>query len=140
MSDSKTLSISRRNALRGAAVATAASFAAPAIASATNLLTGSDGLRRYRGRFVLPGGREITGYFVAPRGRDKLDTVVVLHGDQGLDSRAEATANYFAASGKIAIVPDQRASRGVSPAELRKLAPKFGKLVAANGSVEYVAA
>ena len=142
MSESSNHSISRRNALRGVAVATAASFAAPGLASAAGALTGSDGLRRYRGRFALPGGRLIEGYFVAPSGRSGLDTVVVLHGDQGIDARAEAVANYFAASGKLVVVPDmpRTASRDAHVADLRGLAPNFGKRTLANGNVQYVAA
>lgn len=141
MSDSN-LSISRRNALRGAAVVTAAGFAAPGLAQAAGMLGVSGGLRTYTGRYALPGGKIIEGVFVAPAGRATLDTVVVLHGDQGIDARAEAMANYFAASGKLVVVPDlgRGAAREAKAAQMRALAPSFGKRGMANGNVEYVAA
>lgn len=145
MSESSNHSITRRGALRGAAVATAATLAAPGIASAAEVLGVSEGLRTYRGRYALPGGRIIEGYFVAPRSRGQLDTIVVLHGEQGVDARAQAVANYYAASGKLVVVPDMPATypnggRAAQVADLKKLAPNFGKRCMANGNVQFVAA
>lgn len=151
MSTIKPMSISRRGALQGLAVATAAGVAAPAMAN-ISLSEAADGLRTFNGRYALPGGRIVAGYFVSPRSSNGMapafDTVVVVPGAQGVDADARALANGYARAGKMVIVPDMVATyaglkslagRDAHIADLKALAPAFAKKAWANGNVEYVA-
>jgi len=143
-------SVSRRGVMTRVAVAAAAGMVAPGLAPAAHAALGTDdGLKVFKGRYALKGGRVIDGYFVAPRGKTNLDVVVLLHGEGGLDAGACALAHQYARAGKLAIVPDMRATySGVSAlagreahlADLKNLRAAFGGHLRANGKVEFVAA
>ena len=143
------ISVSRRGAMTGMAVAAAAGMVAPGLTPAARAAIGPDALKVFKGRYALKGGRVIDGYFVAPRGKADLDVVVLLHGEGGLDAGACALAHQYARAGKLAIVPDMPATyRGLTAlagrdahvADLKTMQAAFGSQMGANGKVEFVAA
>jgi hypothetical protein len=150
MSASHINSVSRRGVMTRMALAAAAGVAAPALAPAARAAVGSDdGLKAFKGRYALRGGRVIDGYFVAPRGKVNLDVVVVLHGENGFDAGARAAAHDYARAGKLAIVPDMPATyagldalagRDAHVADLKRLSGAFARHLRGNGKVEFVAA
>ena len=139
-------SISRRKAIGGMAAATAATVALPGMARAVG---GGSDLRVFRGRYVFHGDRMIDGYMVAPRGLTPIDTVVLLHGADGLDAAALATARRYAEAGRMVVMPDLAATyRGVSAlagreahvADIKRSAASFGRHMRGTGKVEVIAA
>jgi len=142
--------VSRRGAMTGMAVAAAAGMVAPGLTPAAQAAIGTgDGLKVFKGRYALKGGRVIDGYFVAPRGKSDLDIVVLLHGEGGLDAGACAQAHRYARAGKLAIVPDMPATytgaaalagRDARVADLKTLGAAFSGHLQASGKVEFVAA
>ena len=138
--------ISRRKAIGGMAAATAATVVLPGMAQAIGA-TGD--LNVFRGRYVFHGDRMVDGYVVSPRGFQPLDTVVLLHGADGLDAAALAAARRYAAAGKMVVVPDLPATyRGVSAlagrdghiADIKRGAASFGRHPRGTGRVEVIAA
>lgn len=150
MSASHINSVSRRGAISRMAVAAAAGMAAPVLAPAAHAVSGTeDGLRVFKGRYALRGGRVIDGYFVAPKGKTGLDVVVVLHGENGFDAGARALAHDYARAGKLAIVPDMPATyngltalagRDAHVADIKGMSRAFGGHLRGNGKVEFVSA
>ena len=142
MSTVRKVSITRRRALRGMAAA-AVGVAAPALANA--LPVSDANLRVLRCRYAVRHDRIVEGYFVSPRGTDSIDTVLLLPGTAGLDSAALATAKRYASTGKLVVLPDLAATyRGTAGrdgqiADMKRLAPKLGKLARGTGRVEIIA-
>jgi len=135
-------SISRRKAIGGMAAATAATVALPGIARA---MGGSGDLRVFRGKYVFHGDRMVDGYIVSPLGIGQLDTVILLHGANGLDAAALAAARLHASSGKMVVLPDLTkgkvlASREARIADLTRNAGAYGKHGRGSGRVEVIAA
>ena len=89
------------------AAATAATVALPGLARA---IDGGGDVKVFRGRYVFEGDRMIDGYMVSPRNTARLDTVVLLHGEGGLDAATLATARRYAGAGKMVVVPDLAAT------------------------------
>ena len=142
-------SVSRRGVMSRMAVAAAAGMVAPALTPVARAAGSADGLKAFKGRYALRGGRIIDGYFVAPSNAANLDVVVVLHGENGFDAAARALAHDHARAGKLAIVPDMPATyRGVSAlagrdahvADIKALRDAFGRHLRGNGKVEFVSA
>jgi len=143
-------SISRRGAIGRMAVAATAGIIAPALAPIARAADGTDGgLKIFKGRYALRGGRVIDGYFVAPRNKMAMDVVVVLHGENGFDVGARALAHDYARAGKLAIVPDIPATyRGIAAlagrdahvADIKAMRDAFGRHLRGNGKVEFVSA
>jgi carboxymethylenebutenolidase len=115
-------------------------------ASSAAAATGTDPrLQAKNQRFAISGGRILDGYFASPRGKTNLDVIVVLHGENGLDTLAEETARRYALSGYFAVAPDlgknfAGLSRDGQIAEMVKLAPKLKRLPHGNGNVRIVSA
>lgn len=142
-------SVSRRGVMGRMAVATAAGMVAPALAPVARAAGSNEGLKTFKGRYALRGGRIIDGYFVAPNNVSYLDVVVVLHGENGFDAAARALAHDHARAGKLAIVPDMPATysgiaalagRDAHVADIRAMRDAFGRHVRGNGKVEFVSA
>jgi len=96
-------------------------------------------------RFAISGGRILDGYFAGLRGKTNLDVVLVLHGENGLDSVAEETARRYALAGYYAVAPDLGKNfagldHGSQVAEMVKIAPKLKRLPHGNGNVRIVSA
>ena len=106
MTEVQQQAISRRGALRGFAAATAAGVAAPTLVPAAHAIGADDTIHAVRAHYALPGGRVIAGYFAAPRGKTNLETIVILHGEGGIDNAALSLANGYARAGKLAVIPD----------------------------------
>jgi len=140
-------SVSRRGVMSRMAVAAAAGMVAPALTPVAHA-TGSDsGLKAFKGRYALRGGRVIDGYFVAPSNAAYLDVVVVLHGENGFDAAARALAHDHARAGKLAIVPDMPATysgiaalagRDAHVADIKAMRDAFARHLRGNGKVEFV--
>lgn len=142
-------SVSRRGVMSRMAVAAAAGMVAPALTPVARAAGSDAGLKTFKGRYALRGGRLIDGYFVAPRNAVGLDVVVVLHGENGFDAGARALAHEHARAGKLAIVPDMAATytgvaalagRDAHVADIKGLSAAFGGHLHGNGKVEFVAA
>jgi len=142
-------SVSRRGVMSRMAVAAAAGMVAPALTPVARAAGSDDGLKTFKGRYALRGGRIVDGYFVAPSNGFALDVVVVLHGENGFDAGARALAHDHARAGKLAIVPDMPATyRGVAAlagrdahvADIKGLRDAFGRHLRGNGKVEFVSA
>jgi len=142
-------SVSRRGVMSRMAVAAAAGMVAPALTPVARAADSDSGLKTFKGRYALRGGRIIDGYFVAPVNASNLDVVVVLHGEKGFDATARTLAHDHARAGKLAIVPDMPATyRGVAAlagrdahvADIKALRDAFGRHVRGNGKVEFVSA
>jgi carboxymethylenebutenolidase len=149
MGVSHTNSVSRRGIMSRMAVAAAAGMVAPALTPVAHAVGSDDGLKTFKGRYALRGGRIVDGYFVAPGKAFNLDVVVVLHGENGFDAAARALAHDHARAGKLAIVPDMPATyRGIAAlagrdahvADIRAMRDAFGRHVRGNGKVEFVSA
>ena len=108
--------------------------------------TGTDPRIRAKNlRFAISGGRILDGYFASPRGKANLDVIVVLHGENGLDSTAQDTARRYALSGYFAVAPDLGKNfagldHGSQVAEMVKLAPKLKRMAHSSGNVRIVSA
>ena len=150
MSASQINTVSRRGAMTRMAVAAAAGMVAPTLAPAAHAAAATeDGLRIFKGRYALRGGRVIDGYFVRPKGRTGMDVVVVLHGENGFDAGARALAHDYARTGKLVVVPDMPATydglsalagRDAHIADLKGLSTAFAGHLRGNGKVEFVSA
>lgn len=149
MGVSHSNSVSRRGIMSRMAVAAAAGMVAPALTPVARAVGSDDGLKAFKGRYALRGGRIIDGYFVAPRNASNLDVVVVLHGESGFDAGARALAHDHARAGKLAIVPDMPATyagiaalagREAHVADIKTLRDAFGRHFRGNGKVEFVSA
>jgi carboxymethylenebutenolidase len=137
-----------RRGLMGLAALSAAGLAAPAAAAA--IASPADArLATFKGRYAIHGGKIINGYFASPHGKTKLDVVIVIPGERGLDARAEATVRRHALAGYLAIAPDLAAKQGDVPAgasrdavlaELIGVVPNLKHLPHGNGKVTVVAA
>lgn len=139
-------SISRRKALGGMAAATAATVALPGLARA---IDGGGDVKVFRGRYVFEGDRMIDGYMVSPRNTARLDTVVLIHGERGLDAATLATARRYAGAGNMVVVPDLAATyRGLSAlagrdahiADIKGAAKSLARHGRGTGKVEVIAA
>jgi hypothetical protein len=142
-------SVSRRGVMSRVAAVAAAGMVAPALTPVARAAGSDDGLKTFKGRYALRGGRIVDGYFVAPGKAFNLDVVVVLHGENGFDAAARALAHDHARAGKLAIVPDMPATyRGVAAlagrdahvADIKGLRDAFGRHLRGNGNVEFVSA
>jgi len=142
-------SVSRRGVMSRVAAAAAAGIVAPALTPVARAVGSEEGLKTFKGRYALRGGRIIDGYFVAPSKASNLDVVVVLHGENGFDAAARALAHDHARAGKLAIVPDMPATyRGIAAlagrdahvADIKTLRDAFGRHLRGNGKVEFVSA
>jgi hypothetical protein len=142
-------SVSRRGIMSRMAVAAAAGMVAPALAPVARAAGSDDGLKTFKGRYALRGGRIIDGYFVAPSNTSYLDVIVVLHGENGFDAGARALAHQHARAGKLAIVPDMPATyRGMAAiagrdahvADIKAMRDAFGRHLRGTGKVEFVSA
>jgi hypothetical protein len=149
MGASHISSVSRRGVMSRMAVAAAAGMVAPALTPVARAAGSADGLKTFKGRYALRGGRIIDGYFVAPNNSSYLDVVVVLHGEKGFDAAARALAHDHARAGKLAIVPDMPATyRGIAAlagrdahvADIKAMRDAFGRHLRGNGKVEFVSA
>ena len=149
MGVSHSNSVSRRGVMSRMAVAAAAGMVAPALTPVARAAGSDEGLKTFKGRYALRGGRIIDGYFVAPSNSSYLDVVVVLHGENGFDAAARVLAHQHARAGKLAIVPDMPATyRGVAAlagrdahvADIKGLRDAFGRHLRGNGKVEFVSA
>jgi hypothetical protein len=149
MGVSHSNSVSRRGIMGRVAAAAAAGMVAPALTPVARAAGSDDGLKTFKGRYALRGGRIIDGYFVAPSNTSYLDVVVVLHGENGFDATARALAHDHARAGKLAIVPDMPATyRGVAAlagrdahvADIKAMRDAFGRHLRGNGEVEFVSA
>jgi len=134
--------MTRRRALHGMAAVTTGSVVLPGIAKALPL--GSD-VRVLRCRYAVRGDRIVEGYFVSPRGTHPIDTMVLVHGEAGLDSAALATAKQYASAGKHVVLPDlpatyrdSLAGRNAQIADVKRLAAKLAKHARGTGKVEVV--
>jgi hypothetical protein len=146
---SHTNSVSRRGVMSRMAVAAAAGMVVPALTPVARAAGSADGLKTFKGRYALRGGRIIDGYFVAPGNKMELDVVVVLHGENGFDAGARALAHEHARAGKLAIVPDMPATytgiaalagRDAHVADIKTMRDAFGRHLRGNGKVEFVTA
>ena len=149
MGVSHTNSVSRRGIMSRVAAAAAAGMVVPALTPVARAAGSDDGLKTFKGRYALRGGRIIDGYFVAPSNSSYLDVVVVLHGENGFDAGARALAHQHARAGKLAIVPDMPATyRGIAAlagrdahvADIKAMREAFGRHLRGNGKVEFVSA
>lgn len=142
--------INRRGLLGIAALSvagTAAGLAAPAAAAIVPAR--DERLVTFKGRYAIHGGKIINGYFASPRGKTKLDVVMVIPGERGLDARTQAVVRRHALAGYLAIAPDLAAKQGDVPAgasrdavlaELIGVVPNLKRLPHGNGKVTVVAA
>ena len=142
--------INRRGLMGIAALSVAGSVAGLAAPAAAAVAPPADArLSTFKGRYAIDGGKIINGYFASPRGKTKLDVVLVIPGEQGLDARTRAVVRRHALAGYLAIAPDLAATQGDVPAgasrdavlaEVIAVVPNLRRLPFGNGKVTVVAA
>ena len=96
-------------------------------------------------RYAINGGTILDGYFAAPRGKSNLGVIVVIHGENGLDGKAEETARRYALSGYYAVAPDlpknfAGLARDAQIAAMVRTAPQLKRFPRGNGEVTIVSA
>lgn len=131
--------VNRRGFVGACALAPLAGMAMPALAAKPIL--------DYTGRYAIDSHRIVDGYFAWPRGRGESNVVLLITETGVPDAKARALARSHAAEGRLAIVPDLRATYAADAGEHRLAmtsalmndSPRFRRMLPVDADVLMVA-
>lgn len=140
--------LNRRQALTRSAAVTVAGVVASATAMPAWATSASDSrLRIFEGKYAIDSHKIIDGYFAVPRRAAKMDVLVVIPGENGIDDNVRDLVRRHALAGNVAIAPDlaktsgmRFASRDAMIADFIADAPRLKRHTRGNGTVKLIAA